>query len=246
MPSGIIQTMGNKRILIIEDDEDISDLLAFYFTKEAFEVKVDADGLEIRNHLETFKPDLIVLDLMLPKVNGRHICEMVKRDKAHAKTRVMIISASGSEESVVDCFRRGADEFVRKPFSTKEVVMRAKTLLKRQPAASPRETAPNPSLAIGPLCVDRQKRVATIEGRKMRLTHSEYLLLERMSKAPGRIFSREQFARQLSAEYESEGEKPSFRNIDVHILAIRKQLGKWRSMIGTARGVGYFLKIENA
>lgn len=238
--------MGKHRILIIEDDNDITELLAFSFVKEAFEVKVDNSGLRIREHMDAFKPDLVILDLMLPKIDGRHICEMIKRDNTHAQTHVMIVSASGSEESVVDCYRRGADDFVRKPFSTKEVVMRAKTLLRRQNPQSHAGRTTTPPLAIGPLSVDRQKRIATIEGQKMRLTHSEYLLLERMSKAPGRIFSREQFARQLSAEYEDEHEGPSFRNIDVHILAIRKQLGEWRSMIGTARGVGYFLKPENA
>ena len=238
--------MPRNRILIIEDNKDITELLAFSFIKEDFEVQVDDNGFRIREHLENFRPDLIVLDLMLPEVDGRQICEIVKRDSTYAQTHVMIVSARGSEEAIVDCYRRGADEFVRKPFSTKEVVMRAKTLLRRKYSPSNAGRSPNPSDQIGPLSVDRQKRVATIEGRRMRLTHSEYLLLERMSKAPGRIFSREQFARQLSAEYESGQEAPSFRNIDVHILAIRKQLGTWRQMIGTARGVGYFLNPDKA
>ncbi|NRA28275.1 MAG: response regulator transcription factor [Opitutales bacterium] len=234
--------MTQQRILIIEDDEDISELLAFSFTREKFDVRVDGNGLGIRGHLEAFKPDLIVLDLMLPGIDGRRVCDIVKRDQAYAHTHVMVVSARDSEESVLDCYQRGADEFLRKPFSSSELVLRAKTPLKRKPAVDTHPKSRDSAIHIGPLSVHRQRRIGTVDGHTMRLTHSEYLLLELMAKAPGRIFSREQFARHLSAEYEGAHEGPSFRNIDVHILAIRKQLGDWRSIIGTARGVGYFLR----
>jgi len=219
-------------IAIIEDEVDITDMLSFHLRREGFDVISASTGDAGMNLVRKQKPDLVLLDLMLPNKDGLQICREMKASPALQTIPIIIVSAKGEESDIVLGLGLEADDYVTKPFSPRELVARVKAVLRRQQQAlSP---APHEHIEQDGLVIDASKHQVLWRGEEVRLTATEFRLLHCLASHPGRVFSREQLLNQTI------GEKVVVvdRNIDVHVRAVRKKLGG-ANFIETIRGVGY-------
>ena len=228
--------MAAQTLLLIEDDPDISELIQYNLEKNGFKVLVAEDGEEGLHKAETKKPSLILLDLMLPGMDGLEVCRKLKQGEQTRGIPVIMVTAKGEEPDIVIGLEMGADDYVTKPFSPRELVARIRALLRRagagvlQPSGNKAES--------GPLSVDPDRHEVRLRGKVMALTLAEFRLLQALVSAPGRVFTRDQLLDRITG-----GEAVIVdRNVDVHIRALRKALGKSRALIETVRGLGYRLK----
>ncbi|HCH32490.1 MAG TPA: DNA-binding response regulator [Oceanospirillaceae bacterium] len=219
---------NHGHILCIEDEQDIQEIIAYNLQKSGYTVSLAADGQAGLELAQTQLPDLVLLDIMLPKLNGIQVCERLKADTTTQNIPIIMLSARSEEADVIGGLGQGADDYITKPFSQAELLARIKVALRRQPSA-------NSSLSIGPVCLDLDGYSCTVEQQAIKLTTTEFKLLHTLLAQPGRAFSREQLI--LSAL----GEQSDVvdRNVDVHIGAIRKSLGITAPLIETVRGIGY-------
>jgi DNA-binding response OmpR family regulator len=226
--------MGEQRkIAIIEDEEDIRELLADYLQKAGFEVSKFEDGSSFLKFLEKEKPDLIILDLMLPDMDGKEICRYLRSDSYLSSILIMMLTAKGSEEEKVQGLELGADDYVTKPFSLKEVLARVKALLRR---AIPNTEA---RIKIGNiLWIDPQTHKVYVNENEIELTSTEFKILQILSSKKGMVFTREKL---LDALWGNE-KIVTERSIDVHIKKLRDKLKEAGCLIKTIRGVGYKLE----
>ncbi|MCS6851492.1 MAG: response regulator transcription factor [Gemmataceae bacterium] len=218
------------RILIIEDERALTKVLAYNLQREGYEVVVVHDGQEGLRKAQTLLPDLILLDLMLPGINGLDICRELRAGERTRDIPIIILSAKAEETDQVVGFSMGADDYVTKPFSVKVLLQRIKALQRRV------ESAGEPADVIEHLNVriDRVRHRASIDGKEMDLTPTEFRLLECLLRQPGRAFTRHQ----LMDAAIGEGAIVLERTIDVHIKTLRRKLGN-NELIETVRGVGY-------
>jgi two-component system phosphate regulon response regulator PhoB/two-component system alkaline phosphatase synthesis response regulator PhoP len=226
--------MGEQRkIAIIEDEEDIRELLADYLQKAGFEVSKFEDGSSFLKFLEKEKPDLIILDLMLPDMDGKEICRYLRSDSYLSSILIMMLTAKGSEEEKVQGLELGADDYVTKPFSLKEVLARVKALLRR---AIPNTEA---RIKIGNiLWIDPQTHKVYVNENEIELTSTEFKILQILASKKGMVFTREKL---LDALWGNE-KIVTERSIDVHIKKLRDKLKEAGCLIKTIRGVGYKLE----
>jgi len=219
-------------ILIVEDDRKISSLLGVYLKREGFNPLFAYDGAAALGLLREQLPALMILDLMLPTLDGWQICRKVRQV---SDLPILILTARGEEAERVLGLSLGADDYVVKPFSPRELVERVKAVLRR---TSRQSDSHEEVLESGPLRVDTAKRRVTVGGLAVTLTPSEYCLLIALISAPGRVFSRQQLMRHLYPA----GEDVVERVVDVHIGKLRQKLNQAhadRDFIETVRGVGY-------
>jgi len=214
-------------ILCIEDEIDIQEIIAYNLGKAGYIVTLAGDGVEGLKLAQTHIPDLILLDIMLPNLNGMQVCERLKADAKTQAIPIIMLSARSEEADVIGGLTQGADDYMTKPFSQAELLARIKVALRRRPTTH--------ILTMGTLSLDLDTYNCSLNGQALKLTTTEFKLLHTLMAQPGRAFSREQLI--LSAL----GEKSEVvdRNVDVHIRGVRKQLGKAASAIETIRGVGY-------
>jgi two-component system phosphate regulon response regulator PhoB/two-component system alkaline phosphatase synthesis response regulator PhoP len=226
--------MGEQRkIAIIEDEEDIRELLADYLQKAGFEVSKFEDGSSFLKFLEKEKPDLIILDLMLPDMDGKEICRYLRSDSYLSSILIMMLTAKGSEEEKVQGLELGADDYVTKPFSLKEVLARVKALLRR---AIPNTEA---RIKIGNiLWIDPQTHKVYVNENEIELTSTEFKILQILASKKGMVFTREKLLDVLWGNEKIVTE----RSIDVHIKKLRDKLKEAGCLIKTIRGVGYKLE----
>jgi two-component system phosphate regulon response regulator PhoB/two-component system alkaline phosphatase synthesis response regulator PhoP len=226
--------MGEQRkIAIIEDEEDIRELLADYLQKAGFEVSKFEDGSSFLKFLEKEKPDLIILDLMLPDMDGKEICRYLRSDSYLSSILIIMLTAKGSEEEKVQGLELGADDYVTKPFSLKEVLARVKALLRR---AIPNTEA---RIKIGNiLWIDPQTHKVYVNENEIELTSTEFKILQILASKKGMVFTREKL---LDALWGNE-KIVTERSIDVHIKKLRDKLKEAGCLIKTIRGVGYKLE----
>lgn len=219
------------KILIIEDDSDISELVQYNLEREGYKVVTSANGESGFSQAMTHRPDLIILDLMLPGLDGLSVCRKLRAHPTTAEVPIVMLSAKGEESDVVIGLELGADDYVAKPFSPKELLARIRAVLRRprqSPVVEGRRTT-------GPVTLDPDRHEAYLNGELLVLTLAEYKLLSALTSRPGRVFTREQLLEKITG-----GETYVIdRNIDVHIRAIRKKLGDHAEFIQTVRGVGY-------
>ncbi len=219
-------------VLIVEDDRNTAALVAAYLEREGFETLLAYNGEEGLALARSRKPSLVVLDLMLPKRSGTEVCRELR---SASDVPILILTARGEEIDRIAGFTLGADDYVVKPFSPRELVERVKAILRRVGLAAPRAGA---VLAFGGLSLDREKRRVTVSGRPVTLTPSEFRLLEVLLSAPGRVFSRVQLLERLHEG----GEVVVDRVVDVHVGNLRQKIepdpSKPRYVL-TVRGVGY-------
>ena len=228
--------MSKKKIVIVEDEPDIQEVISYNLRREGFEVFTASNGAIGLSLINKEKPDLVLLDLMLPSMDGLEICRSVKDAKETSNTLIIMVTAKGEESDIVLGLGVGADDYISKPFSPKELVARVKAVLRR--GGEVQTTPEQDVIEVGDLCIDIGKYKVSVKGEEVSLTATEFRLLQFLAANPGRVFSREQ----LLSRAMGEDVVVVDRNIDVHIRGIRKKMNLEPPMIETIRGVGYRLK----
>jgi two-component system phosphate regulon response regulator PhoB len=223
-------------ILIVDDERDLLSLLDFNLRQAGFETLLASSGQEALQQLRRRVPDLVLLDLMLPDVSGTELCRAVKSDPRTRHVPVMMLTAKSEEVDKVVGFELGADDYVTKPFSVRELVLRVRAVLRRAGGATPAsgERAPD---AVGPIRVDVEAHRAYVGDEEVVLTPLEFRLLVTFMSRAGRVQSREQLLMdvwEMSSEIET-------RTVDTHVKRLREKLGVARDLLETVRGVGYRL-----
>ena len=223
--------MAKETILVVEDDPDIVELLEYSLEREGYTVLAASDGEKGLSEARRRKPALVLLDLMLPGLDGRSICRALKEDGATNVIPVMMLTAKGEESDVVVGLEFGADDYVRKPFSPRELIARIRAVMRRsQPAPAVRSR-----IELGSVTLDKERHEVSVDDVPVTFTRSEDRLLWRLAKHPGRVYSRDELVESLT-----DGEAVILdRNIDVHVSSIRKKLGEHGGIVVTVRGVGY-------
>lgn len=223
--------MAKESVLIVEDDPDIVELLHYTLEREGYSVAVAQNGEKGLAEARRRKPGLIVLDLMLPGLDGLEICKALKAEDATKGIPIVMLTAKSEESDIVLGLEFGADDYVKKPFSPRELVARIRSVLRRGRSVAESKTR----IEIGPVVMDRERHEVTLEGSDVPFTRSEFRLLWTLAKHPGRVYTREELVEKLT-----DGEVVILdRNIDVHVSSIRKKLGGEHSIVTTVRGVGY-------
>jgi two-component system phosphate regulon response regulator PhoB len=222
--------MSRSRILIVEDERSLTQALEYNFKREGYEVAVAHDGAEGLRKAQTLLPDAIVLDLMLPTMDGLEICRELRRGERTRNLPILMLTARSEETDQVVGFSTGADDYVTKPFNTKVLLQRVKALLRR---AETRNESGD-VIEVFNIRIDRVRHQATVDGQGVELTPTEFRLLECLLRQPGRAFTRHQ----LMDAAIGEGSIVLERTIDVHVKTLRKKLGLGE-LIETVRGVGY-------
>ena len=231
--------MSTQTVLLADDDAKIRELLELYLTKEGFAVEHASDGAEAILKAQQLKPDLIVLDIMMPVMDGMEVCRQVRK---FSRVPVIMLTARLEDEDRIQGLELGADDYVSKPFNPRELVARVKAVLRRMPDKE-EEQAGSDLIKFPNLMINRQEYVATSSGSPVQLTAKEMDLLWHMASHPGRVFSREQLLESIWG-YEYFGDT---RTVDTHIKRIRQKLGvKDDSLwdIKTVWGVGYKFEVH--
>ena len=225
--------MSRKKIVIVEDEPDILEVLSYNLKREGFDVLTAADGTVGIALIRRETPDLVLLDLMLPGMDGIEICTAIKKDPQTQHCLIIMVTAKGEESDIVLGLGVGADDYIAKPFSPRELVARVKAVLRRGVMVERTET--EALINLGDLTIDTVKYKVMVKGSEVKLTASEFKLLHFLASYPGRVFSREQ----LLSKALGDDVVIVDRNIDVHIRGIRKKLEIEPPLIETIRGVGY-------
>jgi two-component system phosphate regulon response regulator PhoB len=223
--------MGKPRILLIEDERGLTDVLSYNLNREGYETLVAHDGTEGLRKAQMQLPDLVILDIMLPGIDGLEVCRQLRAGKQTSKIPILMLTAKSEEMDQVVGFTVGADDYVTKPFSVKVLLERVRALKRRT------DTLPESGDLLEHLgvSIDKIKHRACVDGEELDLTPTEFRLLECMLRQPGRAFTRTQ----LMDSAIEEGALVLERTIDVHIKSLRRKLGSACDYIETVRGVGY-------
>jgi len=224
--------MAGERILVVDDEPDILSLLVYQFSREGFRVSTAVDGRSAISSARDDHPDLVVLDLMLPSVDGYEVLKTLRGDDETSDIPVILLTARKEEEERVRGFEIGADDYVTKPFSARELVLRAKALLRRA-VAEP--VSPTRKLTVGPVELDREAHRAYVDGEEIQLTPLEFRLVRVLMERRGRVQSRRQL---LRAVWDTEADIET-RTVDMHVARLRSKLGGAGELIETVRGFGY-------
>jgi len=230
--------MKGKKIVVVEDEEDIRELIEYHLQREGFAVLGVEDGERGLLTIERELPDLVLLDLMLPGIDGLEICRELRNREKTKHISVLMVTAKTEEADVVLGLGLGADDYIQKPFRPRELVARVKSAIRRREFA---EEEPSKVLKRGPLEIDLVKHRTTMlsgpdgEREELKLTATEFELLHVLARRPGRVFDREE----LMEMSRGESGVALDRVIDAHIRSIRKKLGEQRGLIETVRSVGY-------
>jgi len=233
-------SLPGPNVLIVEDEPDIGELIRFHVDREGYCSRIVASGRRALDEIRRRPPDLLVLDLMLPDLDGLEVCRRLKWDEATRAVPIVIVSAKGEEADIVSGLELGADDYVTKPFSPRVLMARIRNALRRiapanGPAAAPRRRL---SLADGRLIIDLDRHVVEVDGAAIELTHTEFGILHYLTSRPGFVRTRDQ----ILAAVHGENVVLTGRTVDVHVTAIRRKLGPLGALIATVRGVGYRLE----
>lgn len=224
-----------QKILAVDDEPDALELIEFNLKTAGFDVSTAEDGKEALKKARQILPQLILLDLMLPQIDGLEICKALRRDPATASIPIIMLTARAAEIDRVLGLELGADDYVTKPFSPRELVLRIKNLLKRGKA-----DAPDDEIRIGDLHINLPRHELTYKGKPLVLTATEFKLVAMLAQRHGRVQTREALLRDVW-EYSSVIES---RTVDTHVRRLREKLGEASKYLDTVRGVGYRLVDE--
>jgi two-component system phosphate regulon response regulator PhoB len=227
------------RVLVVDDEPDITALVAYHLAKEGYRVSTAASGPEALKAVTEQRPDLVVLDLMLPGQSGYEVLEELRRKEDTRDVGVVVLTARRDEGDRIKGLTLGADDYLVKPFSPRELVLRVGAVLRR--LASP-AVASGAVLVAGPVVIDRAQHRVTVEGRAIALTATEFNLLVTLAERRGRVQSRSQL---LQAVWQA---NPSIqtRTVDMHVQRLRAKLGPAGKMVETVRGFGYRFRAEDS
>src|SRR5215472_16765292 len=226
-----------SRVLIVEDEPDIAGLLAFHLEREGYQVLRSRHGVDALQQVRARRPDLLLLDLMLPGIDGLEICRRLRQDPATASLPIVMLTAKGEEVDRVLGLELGADDYIVKPISPKEVVARVRAVLRRSQVST--GAAP---IAVGALRIDVGRHTVHADGAPTALTPKEFDLLRALAEAHGRVLSREVLLDRVWG-YTASGEIES-RTVDVHVRRLRMKLGREGRRVVTVKGVGYRLDAD--
>ena len=225
--------MSRRKIVVIEDEPDIQELIEYNLNREGFQVVVASTGDEGVRTAVREAPDLILLDLLLPGLDGLEVCRKLKSDPVTQAIPIIMVSAKGEESDIVLGLGVGADDYITKPFRPKELIARVKAVLRR--GQRQEEENDGERLVRGDLVIDAVRHEVRVAGKPVVLTATEFRLIHLLASHPGRVFTRDPLVTRVIGG----GAAVIDRNIDVHVRSIRKKLGEERDLIGTIRGVGY-------
>ncbi len=228
------RTVGKARVLIVEDDASLAEVLDYNLSQEGYETQVARDGQQGLREIRLRCPDLVVLDLMLPMIEGLEVCRLLRADPATQGLLVLMLTARAEESDELVGFSVGADDYVTKPFSVKVLLQRINALLRRKE----QDTGDRDIIVSQGIMIDRRRHRATAGDRPLDLTPSEFGLLSALVRQPGRAFSRAELIDVALGDDAIVLE----RTIDVHVRALRKKLDRYADLVETVRGIGYRLR----
>lgn len=221
--------MDNRKIAVIEDETDILEIIRYNLVRDGYQVCTARRGDEGLDLVWNQNPSLVILDLILPGLDGLSICQRLRTDATTTDIPIIMVSAKAEENDLVIGLGLGADDYLTKPFSPRVLLARVRAVLRRS------ESRPAPhdeGVVVGNLTIDTSRHEVTLSGKPVNLTATEFTILHKLASQPGRPLTRHQLLNRL-------GTMIMVRNIDVHIRSIRKKLGSEGDMIETVRGVGY-------
>ncbi len=230
------------KLLIVEDEADIRELISFNLEMSGYEVEKARDGEEGLALAKSGNFDLIILDLMLPGMDGLKVCSALRKNPDTASTPVIMLTAKSQDDDVVDGLESGADDYITKPFSPKILIARVKAALRRSDGSGSgsRENVDDSRISIHDIVIDTARHETFVAGSPVDLSATEFSILRFLAKNPGWVFSRNQIIDSVKGE-----DYPvTARSVDVQILGIRKKLGEHGNVIETVRGIGYKMKGE--
>jgi DNA-binding response OmpR family regulator len=219
------------KILVVDDEADVVELIEFNLKVAGFEVVTASDGQDALKKARAHTPSLLILDLMLPELDGLEVCKILRRDSTTAGLPIIMLTAKAAEIDRVLGLELGADDYITKPFSPRELVLRVKNLLRRgevEPKATER-------IAVGELSIDLPRHLVAVSGKKIDLTVTEFKLVTVLAQRRGRVQSREQLLRDVW-EYDN---LIDTRTVDTHMRRLREKLGQAARYLDTVRGIGY-------
>lgn len=226
-------TPGAKRILIVDDEPDVVELVGYHLRSHGYVVDGISDPNLIMGAARRFGPDLVILDVMMPDLNGHQICRMLRADPKLRTVPIVFLSAKTEEVDRVSGFELGADDYICKPFSTKELVLRVQSIFRRSGEAE--GESGSITLTVGNVALDVDHHRVTVDGEAIELTATEFKLLRVLMERRGRVQARDHLLLNVW-NYDAEIET---RTVDTHIRRLREKLGGESSLIETVRGVGY-------
>ena len=228
-----------ERILVVEDEKDVREMIRLNLKAAGFDVVEAGNGAEALALAKNDPPKVIILDLMMPEMSGIEVCRALRRNPSTSRIPVLMLTAKSTEEDKVVGFEVGADDYVTKPFSPRELVLRVRAVARRQPDQGAAKAAP---LKAGTIQLDRGSMIATIGGKKLPLTSTEFRLLELLLRRAGSIQSRDA----LLSEVWGYQANLDTRTVDTHIRRLRDKMGKAGVLVETVRGSGYRLNNSRA
>src|SRR6266536_754795 len=223
-----METGSGKKILVIEDETDVADLLTLNLRKAGYRVSMAADGASGLQKARDDRPDFIILDLMLPKMSGLEVCRILKSDTATGQLPILMLTAKAEEIDRIVGLEFGADDYVTKPFSPREIVLRIRAIFRRGEKA-------DETLTAGPISIDPARHEVRVNGRQVHLTSLEFKLLRTLMQRRGRVQERDRLLNDVWG-YESIIDT---RTVDTHVRRLREKLEKAGDVIETVRGFGY-------
>jgi len=229
------------RVLVVEDESDIAALIAYQLTREGFRVETAGTGMEALQAIARDIPDLVVLDRMLPGLTGDEVLLTLKEESATSNIPVLVLTAKREQEDRIKGFELGADDYLTKPFSPRELVLRVQAILRRVKEAG--VTAGGRVLRAGPIRVDLGSHEAMLDGVELNLTPTEFRLLQALMERRGRTQSRKQLLEKAWDVEPGASERIQTRTVDMHVRRLRGKLGETGDWIETIRGFGYRLKV---
>lgn len=221
-----------KRILVVDDEKDVTELLDYKFRQAGYAVRALNDPLRAIGLARDFRPDLILLDVMMPELTGIQLLRMIRSDALLQDTPVILLTAKGETIDKVRGLETGADDYVTKPFDARELLLRVQSLLRRTKSAAAK---PSTRLAAGDLLLDIERHQVSAGGKEINLTATEFKLLRLLLERKGRVQTREE----LLAEVWNYSPDLETRTVDTHVRRLREKLGAGGEVIETIRGVGY-------
>src|SRR5881396_307666 len=224
-------------VLVVEDEPDIRNLIVLHLSREGFRCRTAKSGPEALREARAATPDLVILDLMLPDLDGLEVCRRLRSDAATATIPIIMLTAKADEVDRVVGLEMGADDYVVKPFSPKELIARIRAVLRRAQPAEPVRV-----LTAGPLTLDPARHAVTLDGRPLALTPKEFDLLQVLLESAGRVLSRERLLSHVWGY--ARADEIESRTVDVHVRRLRAKLGDFGSRIATVKAVGYRFEPE--
>jgi phosphate regulon transcriptional regulator PhoB len=221
-----------REVLVVEDEPDIRRLVVLHLERDGFRCRTATTGSDALREVKAAIPDLVVLDLMLPEVDGLEVCRRLRRDTSTAAIPIIMLTAKSDEVDRIVGLEVGADDYVGKPFSPKELVARVRAVLRRShPDPSP------PVLTVGPITLDAARHAVSLNGQAIVLTPKEFDLLQALLEAAGRVLSREFLLNRVWGY--ARADVIESRTVDVHVRRLRAKLGDAGSRIATVKSIGY-------